>query len=255
VSQFPPSIAKVNQVAPAPRRVRGIVRGKTIFDTVRALYVWEWPHYPQYYLPRADVDMACLVPDADPVATPLGAAQSHMLRVGDVERHAAAKLMGASPVNDLNDTLRFDWPALDAWFEEDEQVFVHPRNPYTRVDALRSRRSVRVERSGVVLAESPAPVTLFETGLPTRYYIDQRDVRFEHLVPSATRTECPYKGRTTGYWSVEINGRTIPDLAWMYAFPTTAVAPIAGLVAFLNERVDLFIDGVPQPRPKTHMSE
>jgi uncharacterized protein (DUF427 family) len=254
VSSFPPSIVAVNHVAPAPRRVRGIARGEVIFDTLRALYVWEWPHYPQYYIPRTDVAMALLVPDADPAPTAQGQAQSHMLRVGAIERHAAARVISASPIGELGDTVRFEWDRLDVWFEEDEEIFVHPRNPYTRVDALRSRRHVRVERDGLVLAESAAPVMLFETGLPTRYYIDQRDIRFEHLLPSATRTACPYKGRTTGYWSATLNGRTFPDLAWMYSFPTTALAPISGLVAFLNERVDLWIDGVAQPRPNTHMS-
>jgi uncharacterized protein (DUF427 family) len=154
----------------------------------------------------------------------------------------------------LSGTVRFAWEALDQWFEEDEEIFVHPRNPYSRVDALRSTRAVRIERDGVVLATSAAPVMVFETGLPTRYYIDQRDVRFEHLVPSDTRTECPYKGRVSGYWSARIGERIHRDLAWMYSFPTRQLLPIAGLVAFLNERVDIFIDGAAQPRPKTHMS-
>jgi uncharacterized protein (DUF427 family) len=144
--------------------------------------------------------------------------------------------------------------SLDQWFEEEEEVFVHPRNPYTRVDALRSRRRVRIEIEGVVLADSPAPVLVFETGLPTRYYVDRGDVNFEHLVASDTRTECPYKGRTTAYWSVGAGGRTHADVAWSYAFPTRQVLPIAGLVAFLNEKLDVFIDGVEEKRPVTHMS-
>ena len=99
--------------------------------------------------------------------------------------------------------MRFEWSALDAWFEEDEQVFVHPRDPYSRVDALRSKRRVRVELDGVVLADSASPVMVFETGLPTRYYVNRTDVRFENLIPSDTVTSCPYKGMTSAYWSVQ----------------------------------------------------
>ena len=156
------------------------------------------------------------------------------------------------------DTARFDWDALDAWYEEDEQVFVHPRNPYTRVDAVRSTRHVRVELDGVVLAESSAPVLVFETGLPTRYYLDRTAVDLSRLVPTATRTACPYKGRTSEYWDARVgegvDERVVPDAAWSYTFTTAALQPIAGLVAFLNEHLDITVDGVRVPRPVTPFS-
>jgi uncharacterized protein (DUF427 family) len=131
-------------------------------------------------------------------------------------------------------------------------VFVHPRSPYVRVDALRSTRGVRIELEGRVLAESASPVMVFETGLPTRFYVARTDVRFEHLVPSSTVTECPYKGTTTDYWSVVVDETVHPDLAWSYDFPTREVSPIAGLVAFYNEKVDIVLAGVTLDRPKTH---
>jgi uncharacterized protein (DUF427 family) len=152
-------------------------------------------------------------------------------------------------------TFHFEWEAMDHWFEEDEEVFVHPRNPYTRVDALRSTRPVRVELEGLVLASSSAPVMVFETGLPTRYYLNPTEVRFDRMVPSPTVTRCPYKGTTSGYWSVVDHGTVRPDLAWTYAFPTRQLSPIAGLVAFYNERVDLFVDGELLERPRTHFSD
>jgi uncharacterized protein (DUF427 family) len=152
--------------------------------------------------------------------------------------------------------VRFDWAALDAWFEEDEEIFVHPRNPYVRVDAIRSRRHVRVEVGGHVLASSHAPVLVFETGLPTRYYFDRADIDMRALVPTETRTACPYKGVTTGYWSLRL-GDGEPreehrDIAWCYTYPTRQLLPIAGLIAFYNERVDTFVDGVELARPRTH---
>jgi uncharacterized protein (DUF427 family) len=141
---------------------------------------------------------------------------------------------------------------MDSWFEEDEQVFVHPRNPYVRVDALRSTRPVRVEMEGIVLAESASPVMVFETGLPTRYYIARTEVNFEHLRRTATVSECPYKGTTSSYWSIQIADTVHADLAWVYDFPTRQLLPIAGMVAFYNEKVDIVLDGVLLDRPKTH---
>lgn len=165
-----------------------------------------------------------------------------------------ARLVLDSPVEGLAGTFRLEWGAFDAWFEEDEQVFVHPRNPYARVDALRSTRQVRIELEGTVLAQSSSPVLVFETGLPTRHYLNRSEVRFEHLHPSPTVTSCPYKGTTSGYWSVVVGGTTHADLAWTYDFPTRQLLPIAGLVAFYDEKVDVFVDGERQPRPVTHFS-
>lgn len=142
----------------------------------------------------------------------------------------------ASDLEEITGTDRFDRSALDSWFEEDEEVFVHPRNPYTRVDALRSARSVAIEVEGTLLAESSRTVMVFETGLPTRYYFDRLDVRFEHLQPSDTVTSCPYKGMTSSYWSAAADDRVNPDLAWAYDFPTRQLLPIAGLVSFYNEK-------------------
>jgi uncharacterized protein (DUF427 family) len=122
------------------------------------------------------------------------------------------------------------------------------------VDALRSNRLVHLEIGGVVLAESSSPVMVFETGLPTRYYLDRTSLNFEHLHPSDTQTACPYKGRTTGYWSAAVGGQTYPDVAWTYDFPTRQLLPIAGLIAFYNEKVDIFLDGVLLDRPTTPFS-
>ncbi|WP_027007980.1 DUF427 domain-containing protein [Conexibacter woesei] len=226
MSHFPPSVVEAGHVAPAPRRVRGYKDGGVVFDTVRALYVWEWPHYPRYAIP------------ADAFAA--GALDALAHRVIDDGPAAGHVLV--------------EWDALDAWFEEDEEIFVHPRDPYARVDAIRSSRPIRVERDGLLLAEAEATIMVFETGLPTRYYLERTALNAEHLVPSDTVTACPYKGKTSNYWSLRnAAGRVVPDIAWSYNFPTLALAPIAGLVAFYNERVDITLDGVALERPQTHM--
>ncbi len=190
-----------------------------------------------------------LIPEGHSQQSRRGTFQAHALRVGGVHRPGAARLLADSAVAGLAGAVRFEWAALDAWFEEDEQVFVHPRSPYVRVDALRSTRPVRVELDGVVLAESRSPVMVFETGLPTRYYLNPTEISFEHLVPSDTVTACPYKGITSRYWSVRIGGMLRRDLAWAYDFPTRQLQPITGLTAFYNETTDIFVDGVQQQRP------
>ncbi len=251
---YPASLPVPEHTEPVPRRIRAVLDGETVLDTVRALYVWEWPHYPQYYIPLADVNMAVLVDEDHPRKLKRGTARQHGLRVGATSKPGAAGVYGADAAPGLSDTVRFEWSALDAWYEEDEQVFVHPRDPYTRVDAIRSTRTVRVELEGTVLAESGSPVMVFETGLPTRYYINRTEVDFSHLVPSDTVTQCPYKGTTSGYWSVNAGGAVQADLAWSYDFPTRQLLPVAGLVCFYNEKVDVFLDGVGLPRPTTHFS-
>lgn len=236
-------------VEPAPRRVRGRIGSVTVFDTTDAKYVWEHSRYPQYWIPVADVGQGLLVAEGRTQQSPWGTVEVHGLETEAGYLDRAAKVVRDSPIAELAGHVRFNWDALDEWFEEDERIFVHPRNPYVRVDALRSTRALRVELDGVVLAESSAPVMLFETGLPTRFYIDRSDLRFELLVPSPTASSCPYKGSTSQYWSAAVDGSSVEDVAWSYDFPSVACAPIAGLVAFYNEKVDLYVDGNLLARP------
>jgi uncharacterized protein (DUF427 family) len=252
VTDYPKMITPADHVEPVPRRIRAMLGGEVVLDTTEALYVWEWPNYPQYYIPVTDVKPAVLVDEQHPQKLRRGTARRHGLRAGGISRPGSARVYGGDALDGLAGTVRFDWDALDAWFEEDEEVFVHPRNPYTRVDALRSARTVRIELDGVALAESSSPVMVFETGLPTRYYLNRTEVNFAHLQPTATVTSCPYKGKTSGYWSVCTGEAVHPDLAWAYDFPTRQLLPITGMVAFYNEKVDITIDGCQLERPVTH---
>jgi uncharacterized protein (DUF427 family) len=252
MSDYPAAITATNHVAPVPRRIRAFAGGQKVIDTTRALYVWEWPNYPQYYIPLADVRTDLLEPEGHTQQTARGVVELRALRAGPVHRPRAAKVLAESPIDGLSGTVRFEWAAMDAWFEEDEQVFVHPRSPYVRVDAMRSSRSVRVELDGVVLADAGSSVMVFETGLPTRYYLSRTDIDFGPLIPTSTVTSCPYKGTTSGYWSVRAGGTVHQDLGWSYDFPTRDLLPIAGMIAFYNEKVDIVLDGQRLERPETH---
>ena len=157
MNDYPAMIARVNQVEPVPRRIRGVLAGETVVDTTRALYVWEWSNYPQYYIPVDDVRKGVLTDEDHTRRTRTGDVRVHGVQVGDVKRDSVARVVTDSSVDGLNDTVRFDWAALDSWFEEDEQVFVHPRSPYVRVDA-----SGRPDRCGwswrVSCSPSPRPL-------------------------------------------------------------------------------------------------
>jgi uncharacterized protein (DUF427 family) len=254
MTDYPPAITPPHDIAPVPRRIRATLGNHTVFDTTRARYVWEFPPYPQYYIPLGDVDQALLADEGHTARTPRGNAAVFGLRAGEVTRPGAVQVYAEDAAEGIRHTARFEWEALDAWFEEDERVFVHPRNPYARVDAIRSTRTVRVELEGVVLAESTSPVIVFETGLPPRYYLNRTDLHFEHLIESDSQTACPYKGTTSHYWSVPIGNTVHADLAWAYDFPTGPLLSIAGLVAFYNEFVDIFLDGERLERPRTPFS-
>jgi uncharacterized protein (DUF427 family) len=241
VSEYPQHAVAVDHIEPVAKRIRAMVAGEMVLDTTNALYVWEAPYYPQFYIPLADVRSDVLVDEDHVQRLKRGTTRRHGLRVGDVSRPGIARVYTSDALAGLAGFVRFDWAAMDAWFEEDEQVFVHPRSPYTRVDALRSTRRVSVSIDGVPLAESSSTVMVFETGLPTRYYFNRTEIDFHHLVPTATQTACPYKGTTSGYWSARVGETTHEDIAWAYDFPTGPLLPIAGLVAFYNEKVDLTV--------------
>lgn len=255
MGDYPQMIIPVDHIEPVPRRIRAVLGGQVVLDTTQATYVWEWPYYPQYYIPIGDVTPGVLVDEDHEQRLRRGTARRHGLRVRELVRRSSARVYSDDALDGLAGTVRFDWDALDAWFEEDEEVFVHPRNPYTRVDALRSTRRVRIQLDATTLAESPSPVMVFETGLPTRYYFNRTEVNFDHLISTNTVTSCPYKGKTSGYWMVRVGNTTYPDLAWAYNFPTRQLLPIAGLVAFYNEKVDVTVDGAQLPRPTTHFTK
>jgi uncharacterized protein (DUF427 family) len=204
---------------PTSRWIRGTLGGETVVDSRRALLVWKpGKMTPIYAFPSEDVSVA---PDITPAEFD-------------------------DP--DLAGYVTIAWDSLEHWYEEDEEVFVHPRDPFVRVDALKSSRRVRVQRDGHVLAESDAPILLFETGLPTRYYLPDSDVDASLLEDSELETGCPYKGFAS-YRDVVVDGRRHPNLFWYYKDPFREAAEVKGRLAPYNERLDVFVDGELQERP------
>jgi uncharacterized protein (DUF427 family) len=242
------------RIETSAKRVRAYVGGEVVADTDRPVLVWEIPYYPTYYFPLADVRAELLAADGGVVHSPSrGDGRKLTVRAGGKELPGAALRYEASPIEELRDLIRLDWGSMDAWFEEDEQVFTHPRNPYTRVDILPSSRHVRVEVDGVTISESTTPRLLFETSLPTRYYLPKTHVRLDLLIPTDTVSHCPYKGQAE-WWSVRAGDTVHEDLAWSYRTPLPESQKIAGLIAFYNEKVDIYVDGELQQRPSAKFS-
>ena len=233
------------RVEPGAKRVRAFLGGEVVADTTHPLLVWEVPYYPTYYLPLADVT-AELVPTGTTDHSPSrGDGEVLTVRTSAHEAGGAAVRYPDSPLEELRDHVRLDWAAMDAWFEEDEQVYTHTRSPYTRVDILPSSREVVVALGEVELARTTHAQALFETGLPPRWYVPRVDVRMDLLRQSDTVTQCPYKGETVHY-SARIGDDVAPDVAWSYPTPLPESERIAGLVSFYDDRVTVTVDGEPQ---------
>lgn len=241
---------------PSPRWVRTVLSGTTVADSKRVELLWEPGRLAVYCFPRDDVRMDLLERSGEREDALKGPITLWSARVGDrvVEEAAwtAERPTEGSP--DLSGYVVLSWRAMDTWYEEDDEVFVHPRDPYHRVDVLRSSRHVRVEMLGETIAETGRPSLLFETGLPTRYYIPRRDVRMELLVPSSTTTQCPYKGVAT-YYGVQVGRKLARDLVWTYRFPIPECTKIENLLCFYDERVDgVYVDGELMPKPQSQWS-
>lgn len=224
---------------PFPRRVRAVVAGEEVADTRAGGLLHETGLLPQLYVPVGDVRTDLLEPSEETTHCPFkGDARYWSIRVGD-RRVANAAWAYPEPVPAaawLRDHIALYWDAVDAWYDEDERVEGHLRDPYHRVDVRRTSRRLRLSFDGGLLAETDRPMLLTETGLPNRYYVPAEAVRGELLTASATRTVCPYKGTAT-YWSLADGERQIADVAWSYPEPLEEAAKVRGYLCFAHEAV------------------
>lgn len=230
------------EIVPTPKRVRARVANTFIADTQDAVLLRRRNRPPEYLLPWKDVKRdAFQETDRATSDEHTGNAIWYRLRVDDreVQDGALAYTEPAAGLAVLGDYVKIAWDAVDAWFEEDEQIDVHPRDPRHRIDVRPSSREVTVHVNGEVIAHSTRPTMLFETGLNPRYYLPRMDVRWEFLEPSDTQTGCPYKGWAT-YHSIRVGDRSIEDGVWSYRFPRPEATHIANLVCFYDERMDAF---------------
>ena len=246
------------RIEPTAKRVRAFAGGIAIADSCRVMMMFESARLPVYYFPAEDVLTDLLVATTKVVRSAAKGDATYYSIVVDgktIENAAWRYLDPPAGCPEVAHLIAFHWRLMDAWFEEDDEVFVHARDPYHRIDVLDSSREVRVVVGGQEFAVTRRAQFLFETGLPVRYYIPKEDVRTDLMKPSQTATACAYKGPTSQYWQATSADGVLCDIAWCYETPSPEVARIAGRVAFFNERVDaIYVDGTQVPKTPTTWS-
>lgn len=223
-------------IEPVAKRVRIEVVGEVVADTIRAQRLHETGLLPVYYVPWADVRRDLLEPSDHHTTCPFkGEASYWSVRVGDrVEQDLVWSYPDPLPeVAAITDHVACYLQRVDAVYEEAVRLLGRPRDPYHRVDTLRSDRHVRVTRGDEVLAETDRPMAVFETGLPVRWYVPRLDVATDRLVPSETVGVCPYKG-VSRYHSLD-GGPT--DVAWEYPEPLPEALGLADHLCFLADDI------------------
>jgi uncharacterized protein (DUF427 family) len=239
---------------PSPRRVRVMAGGETIADSTEMRLLHEPKHLPVYYFPRGDVRLDLLQPTDHETHCPWkGVARYWTVAAGGkpIENAAWSYEDPYPQVAEIASYVSFYWPKMDHWYEEDEEVFVHARDPYKRIDVVESARPVEVVLGGETVASTTRARFLFETGLPTRYYIPREDVRTELLEPSDTSTRCPYKG-IAAYHSLRVGDKLYEDIVWYYPEPIAECPRIKDRLCFFNEHVDaILVDGKEIPKSET----
>lgn len=222
-----------------PWRIRATLGGSTVADSRNVKRLHETAHMPVYYFPLDDLDQTLLQPTDHTTHCPFkGDAAYWSITVGDRTAENAVwgypEPLDSSPLP--SNYVAFDSNAMDAFFEEDDQVFAHPRDPYHRVDVRESSQHVKVTVNGHLIADTTRPKILGETSLPVRYYIPPDDVRTDLLVDSDTTSQCPYKG-VASYRSANIDGEIISDVAWTYPEPFPEAARVIDHFCFLGNAV------------------
>ncbi|MPY93349.1 MAG: DUF427 domain-containing protein [Acidimicrobiia bacterium] len=220
-----------------PKRVRATLGGETIVDTERARLLHETRLLPVYYVPRDDVRFDLLEPTEHSSHCPFkGDARYWTIRAGDqVAENAVwgydAPIAGAP---DLAPYVALYFGKVDHWYEEDEEIFGHPRDPFHRIDVRTAERRVRVLVDGAVVADSSVPKLLFETGLPVRYYLPLEHWDQAALTPSGHSSTCAYKG-AAAYNGVRTAAGEVADLVWRYEAPLSDGRDVAGLLCAPQE--------------------
>jgi uncharacterized protein (DUF427 family) len=227
-------------IEPCRKRVRVMFNGATIADSLSTILLLEQGHMPVYYFPRTDVRADLLARTQHLTHCPLKGDASYwsIETAGRTSDNAAWSYEHPLPhLAGIAGALAFYWDRVDHWFEEDEEVFGHARDPHHRVDVRASTREVRVDFAGERVATTRRGLFLFETGLPTRYYIPPEDVLARFLEPSQRRSTCPYKGNAS-YWSLRVGDREARDAVWSYLDPLPDCPRIKGHLCFYPEKVD-----------------
>ena len=241
-------------------RIRAYFAGELLADSRAALLVRESPFKMNYAFPEQDVNISFLEKlDKEPESPTKGRIVFYHITAPGSAAHKAEKAAHAYPDlkegrPDLRGYLLFNWNAMDSWYEEEELLLGHPRDPFTRIDVRQSSAHIFVQFNNTVIADTKRPRMLMETGLPIRYYIPEEDVNWDCLFPIEKTTVCPYKGRSK-YWSIKVGEDEAPATAWSYPDPLQDAERVKGTVCFYQEKLTVFVDEQPQEQAPTYFTK
>jgi uncharacterized protein (DUF427 family) len=227
---------------PLRRRMRVLFGGQWLADSEDVVLLHEPGHYPVAFFPLADVREDVLVPeDRTTQHRELGATAWFDVRAGDARARRAAWRYTDLPEHAavLRDRVAFAWRSMDAFYEEDERIVGHAADLYHRNDIRQTSRHVVVRDGDRVVADTRAPVVLYESGFAPRWYVPREDVDASALTPVPGQTFCPYKGLASYYDVGQRKGA-----AWSYLEAWPEVARVSGFVSFEPDVIDVYIDGV-----------
>jgi len=228
------------QSCPTPKRIRAIFNGEVIADSTNVLILRETRHAPVYYFPKSDIHMERLRNSEHGTTCSIKGKASywHITSNDKVIENAAwsyeTPVAGAEKIAGYT---AFYFNMMDHWYEDDEEIFVHPKDPFVRIDVRKSKQPIRVVIGGETVAETTQARLLYETGSVTRYYIPKEDIRMDLLESTDLNTSCPYKG-TCDYWNVKIKDVEFENVVWSYPHPHPEASGIENLLCFYNEKVD-----------------
>jgi uncharacterized protein (DUF427 family) len=236
-----PMPERVIYLEPLRRRMSVELGGNVVARSDGAVILFEPARYPVAYFPIGDIDQSVLQrSDHETKHQDLG--KTAWFDVvgsdGEITRRGAWEHVDPPPqAVALRDAVAFAWRAMDAFYEEDERILGHAADPYHRIDIRRTSRHLVVERDDRVVADTHAPLVLYESGFAPRWYVPRADIAADALHAVEGQTFCPYKGLASYYdigdWR---------NAAWSYRAPFEEVARIADLVSFYPTKVAVTID-------------
>lgn len=236
------STAGLPYAEPLRRRMSVELGGRRIVTSDEAVLVFEPDRYPVAYFPLSDVEAGALE-TTDRVTQHALLGPTHWFTVGGgggrraprgAWQHVAPPPFAAM----LRDTVAFAWRGMDAFYEEDERILGHAADPYHRIDVRTTSRHLTVHAGERLVAETDAPLVLYESGFAPRWYVPSADVHAPAIARVEHQTFCPYKG-IASYYDVE----GVERAAWSYRAPIDEMARIAQLISFEPDRVTVTIDG------------
>jgi uncharacterized protein (DUF427 family) len=214
--------------------------GAWIADSENVTLLFEPGHYPMAYFPENDICPDILRrTEYTTLHHELGLTSWFEVRRGDKRASRGAWQHTNLPdcASELRAKVAFAWPAMDAFYEEDERIVGHAADSYHRIDIRQTSRHLVVRYRDRIIADTKRPLVLYESGFTPRWYVPRADVDESALTPVERQTFCPYKGLCSYY-----NVGDAHLAVWSYPDAYPEVRRISNLVSFEPDKVTVHLD-------------